>query len=481
MNVASIQFDSAVILVVDDVLENLRLLSKILSLEGYQVRQAINGEVALKTVQAIQPDLILLDIMMPDMDGYEVCKALKSDPRTQNIPIIFLSALDEVLDKVKAFKIGGSDYITKPFQHGEVLARVQNQIEIYKLSQKLQSQNTQLKESEAREREKAHQLEQILAELKRTQTQLIQSEKMSSLGQLVAGIAHEINNPVSFIYGNIAFVKNYFKDLLKIIKFYQNKYPDSIPELQDLYEEIDFKFLLEDWEKPIESMHVGAERIYTIVQSLQTFSKLNTSKIKSINIHNNIENTLLLLQPRLKQAGNSREIQVVKEYGDLPQLTCYSSQIDQVLMNIINNAIDSLESRFISDNPEDACEICQPRVAAEIENQSYLKKKDSPKIKISTEFFDKEIIGLDQALNLNKNQIVIRISDNGCGLNQDIQNRIFDPFFTTKPVGQGTGLGLSTSYQIVVEQHKGKLYCLSVPGEGAEFVIEIPIDLEQMK
>lgn len=469
--------ESAIILVVDDVLENLRLLSKILNREGYKVRQAIDGKIALKTVRSVQPDLILLDIMMPEIDGYEVCKALKSDPLTQDIPIIFLSALDEVLDKVKAFQVGGSDYITKPFQHEEVLARVENQIGIHRLSRQLQEQNTQLQESEARERERAGQLEQTIAELKRTQAQLIQTEKMASLGQLVAGIAHEINNPVNFISGNLSFIKGYFNDALKIIHAYQKNHPEPRTEIQDLYEEIDFKFLVEDWEKLIESMHVGADRIYTIVRSLQTFSKLNTSKIKSIDIHKNIDQTLLLLKPRLKQAGNSREIQVIKDYSQLPDINCYDSQLSQVFMNLISNAIDALECRFTDEIQDDfqqnLCLDCQSLAPDNPE----CRKKTNPQIHIRTEFVGVFSPESERTLNSKNGKVVIRIADNGCGISSEVKNRIFDPFFTTKPVGKGTGLGLSISYQIVVEQHEGKLSCQSIPGEGTEFVLELPVSI----
>jgi two-component system, NtrC family, sensor kinase len=471
------QSDKAIILVVDDVLENLRLLSKILHQDGYKVRQAINGKVALNTVRSMQADLILLDIMMPEIDGYEVCKALKSDPLTQEIPVIFLSALDEVLDKVKAFQVGGSDYITKPFQHEEVLARVGNQLRIYQLSKQLKMQNLKLQESESREREKASQLKQAIAELKRAQSQLIQTEKMASLGQLVAGIAHEINNPVNFISGNISFIKGYFQDALRLLQAYKKNYPNLLPEIQDLYEEIDFDFLVEDWEKLIESMHVGADRIYTIVRSLQNFSKLNTSKIKSIDIHQNIDRTLLLLQPRLKQAGNSREIKVIKEYGELPDITCYESQLTQVFMNLIGNAIDALEFRFSDELQKDLCSVCHSSLDAET-HISYCRKKITPLIKIKTEFLSDEIQALDRDPHSQKGKVMIRIFDNGCGIGSDIKNRIFDPFFTTKPVGKGTGLGLSISYQIVVEQHDGQLYCISVPGEGTEIVVEIPIVLD---
>ncbi|MGB3236650.1 MAG: response regulator [Geitlerinemataceae cyanobacterium] len=462
-----------VVLVIDDVLENLRLLSKILYQRGYKVRQAVDGKVALKTVRSMQADLILLDIMMPEIDGYEVCRILKSDPLTQDIPVIFLSALDEVWDKVKAFQVGGADYITKPFHHEEVLARVGNQIRMHQLSRQLKTQNTKLQDSESREREKSRQLEQTLSQLKRTQAQLIQTEKMASLGQLVAGIAHEINNPVNFISGNISFIQRYFQDALKIINCYQKNYPDPLPDIQEIYEDIDFEFLLKDWEDLIQSMHVGADRIYTIVRSLQAFSKLNTSKTKPIDIHENIDRILLLLQPRLKRAGNSREIQVIKDYGQLPDITGYGNQLSQVFMNLISNAIDALETHFEEDIQTELCATCEPSTTTEVD-LDYCRKKTEPKIKIQTEFVNEENLDSERNINSQKGKVVIRIFDNGCGISSDIKTKIFDPFFTTKVVGKGTGLGLSICYQIVVEQHEGQLYCLSNPGEGTEFVVEIP-------
>lgn len=468
--------DEAIILVVDDVLENLRLLSKILNRAGYKVRQAINGDMAIRTVKSVQPDLILLDIMMPELDGYEVCKALKLDASTQHIPIIFLSALDEVWDKVKAFNIGGSDYITKPFHHEEVLARVDNQIRIHQLSQKLKFQNLQLQESESREREKAKQLEKAIFDLQRTQSQLIQTEKMASLGQLVAGISHEINNPLNFISGNLSFIKTYFQDVLKLLYAYQRNYPQPLPEVQEISEEMDFDFLVEDWEKLLDSMNVGADRIYTIVRSLQNFSKINTSKLTFIDVHETLDRTLMMLQPRLKQAGNSREIQVVKNYGNLPKISGYESQLSQVFFNIIGNAIDALESSFSDKIRQHSCDLCKP--VNLVDSGFPLKdcrKKISPRIHISTEFSWEEAAYFEANSSLDTGKVVIRISDNGCGIRSEIKTKIFDPFFTTKEVGKGTGLGLSISYQIVVQQHDGKLYCLSLPGEGTEFIIEIPI------
>lgn len=472
MNIAYNKSDAAIILVVDDVLDNLRFLTDILTREGYKVRQAIDGKIALKTVNAIRPDLILLDIMMPDINGYDVCKILKSDPNTQDIPIIFLSALNEVWDKVRAFQVGGSDCISKPFQQEEVLARVVNQIKIYKLSQQLKEQNTQLKESEAREREKASQLERTISELKRTQTQLIQSEKMASLGQLVAGIAHEINNPVNFIYGNLEFVRNYFKDLLKLVDVYQQSYPEPTLEIQDVYNEIDLAFLLEDWEKPIDSMQIGAERIHGIVRSLQTFSKCNTSKNQSIALHEILDNTLLLLKSRLKQAGNAREIKVIKNYGRIPNITGYGNQLDRVFMSLLVNAIEALEPHSSPELSAMLCEACQDKSN---DKGIYCHKKQNPTIHICTNFKDNIEMEDEEKKPEKIGTITIGISDNGCGIDSEVQKRIFDPFFTTKSVGMGTGLGLSISYQIIVEQHEGQLYCISTPGEGTEFVIELPV------
>ena len=710
------------ILIVDDTPANLQLLAVMLSEQGYKVRMAQDGTMALLSVESSLPDLILLDIMMPEINGYEVCSKLKASSLTKEIPIIFISALSEVFDKVKAFEVGGVDYITKPFQAQEVLARVEHQLNIRRLSQQLVERNAQLEtanlalkdeiqerqqveellrstleflevkvqertaeltkinqslEAEIIERKQAeselrkslkdlsdlkfaldeaaivaltdaegiityvnnkfcelsqysreeligknHRLinsgyhpqeffkdlwatistgkvwkreiknrakdgtyywvntvivpfldnqgkpfqylairfditsrkqvesmlqltqfsvqqasdsifwidsdgkilsvnkaachllgyseEELLSlsiydinpgyqsgiwqahwqelkehgsltfesrhkrkdgtiiptevnanflefegkeykfafirditERKLTQLKLIHTEKMSSLGQLIASVAHEINNPVNFIGANLSHVDNYTRDLLALIDLYQQGYTQSSPEIQEKIEEIDLDFLMEDLPSILSSMKMGTERIYEIVLTLRNFSRLDEVQMKPVNIHEGIDTTLLILRDRLKEKSEHSAISIIKEYGNLPLVECYAGQVNQVFMNILSNAIDALRQPDPDDSPEGI--------------QSHAST-----IKIYTEL-------------KNSNWVKISIQDNGRGMTESVLAQVFDPFFTTKEVGKGTGLGLSISYQIVVEKHGGKLQCISAPGQGAKFLIELPI------
>lgn len=428
MNGSDINHRQEDILIVDDTPENLRLLSTMLSKRGYNVRKAINGPMALSAVKAMPPSLILLDIHMPEMDGYQVCEQLKKDAETRAIPVIFLSALHEVQYKVKAFQVGGVDYISKPFQLEEVLARIQNQLTIQNLQAQLQAQNAQL--------------EQALGDLKIAQTELVQKEKMVSLGQLAAGMAHEINNPISFISGNLSHARNYTQDLLNLIYIYQQEYPNPTLPIKEILQKIDLNFIASDLQRLLVSMQTGVERISSIILALRIFSRLNESAIKAVDIHEGIDSTLLLLHDRLKEEGNRPEIQVIKNYGDLPLITCYPSQMNQVFINVLNNAIDAFE----------------------MESEQAAFPSPNPTIWITTEL-------------TNSETVIIRIKDNGVGIPEEVQSRLYDPFFTTKPVGKGRGLGLSMSYQIVVEKHKGKLTFHSSLGAGTEFAIAIPVYL----
>lgn len=316
---------------------------------------------------------------------------------------------------------------------------------------------TAIRQSEAQLREKAAQLEHALHELQETQTQLIQTEKMSSLGLLVAGIAHEINNPVSFIYGNIPHATQYTQDLLHLINLYREQYPQPTPIIQAEEEAIDLNFLSEDLPKLMNSMQMGAERIRQIVLSLRNFSRLDKAAREPVDVHQGIDNTLLLLQHRLKAKAGHPKIEIVKEYGELPLVECYAGQMNQVFMNILSNAIDALE------------ELNVGRLEVEGLNSNVQSAKEQPAtpcIRICTQLKD-------------DNTVLIRIADNGPGMTAQVQQQIFDPFFTTKSVGQGTGLGLSISYQIIVDKHGGQLKCCSTPSEGTEFWIELPITLAQ--
>lgn len=587
------------ILVVDDMPDNLRLLSAMLTKQGYEVRKALNGQLALSVCQKILPDLIFLDINMPEINGYEVCRQLKAWEETCEIPVIFISALDDVFDKVKAFNAGGIDYITKPFQEAEVISRLENHLKVRSLQIKLKEQNLLLQQeiierqktqealelsevknralvdaipdlmfrigssgvfldyrlpkvdvegakiqthqafqhfylknktslpnhdvvenslvgehiskvlsddlaiwimyfveqtlltskmqigeyvqqvngswnayeirfvksgedevlalvrdisdrkqaeaarlqSEALLRMQKQQLEQALNDLKNAQTQLIQNEKMVALGELVAGIAHEINNPINFIYGNLTYVNDYIQNLVTVIEAYQQEYPNPTPKINKIIEDIDLIFLINDVESLASGMYRGAKRIQEIIRSLRNFSRHDESEIKLVNIHEGIDSTLLMLQHRLRETETRPAIEVIKEYGNLPRMSCYASEINQVFLNLLNNAIDALEIPYGESLPLNS----------------------TPQIRISTEL-------------TTFNTIKIHIADNGPGIAEAVQARLFDPFFTTKPVGKGTGLGLSISYQIVVQKHGGKITCCSSPGYGADFAIEIPVD-----
>ncbi len=413
------------ILLVDDIPDNIRFLSSFLLEQGYQVRKAIHGQMALRAVDTLYPDLILLDVNLPDINGYEVCRQLKANPATAAIPVIFLSAGNEAIDKVQAFQMGAVDYITKPFYLEEVLSRIQTQLTIQALQKELQTQNQQLK--------------QTLEELKIAQANLVQQEKMASLRKVVAGVAHEINNPLSFIACNLQPTQDYIDQLLGFIRLYHQKFPDAAdPEITAYLAEIDVEFLQRDVVDILSSMGNGAARIQAVVNALRTFIRLDEAGMKPINLQESIETVLTLLHHRLTERPDAPAIALHKDYADLPLITCYGDQINQAMFNLLCNAIDAIEEKLTQD------------------------QQVAPQVSIRTQLLD------DQ-------QITIQIRDNGIGIAPDLQPQIFEPFFTTKSAGQGVGLGLATTRRIIEDVHGGQLTCESTVGEGSEFLIRLPI------
>ncbi|MEG4807168.1 response regulator [Microcoleus sp. F8-D3] len=473
MTSTSPKTNRANILVVDDTPENLRLLAGILSEKGYQVRPVPNGKLALSAAQKIPPDLVLLDIMMPEMDGYQVCQQLKASEITKDIPVIFISAINDVLDKVKAFAVGGVDFITKPFQVEEVLARIETHLKICSLQQTLQEKNQDLAAA--------------LHQLQATQEHLIQSEKMAALGQLIAGIAHEINTPLGIIGSSINNIANFSDDFLEQFpeiyqdfsdeskayflallyrathqevlftsrekrKFKQQLAADLMAESvedfdeiadtlvdMEIYEKIDDflpLFKSSDWEvvlnsayqfasfkKSISLIQRATAKSGKVVFALKTYAHFDSKPEKvQANLHDGIETVLTLYQNQLKHG-----IEVVKNYGDLPQIMCYPDDLNQVWTNLVHNALQAMDYKGI----------------LTIETRQQEAK------------------------------IFLKFTDNGKGIPSEVIPQIFQPFFTTKSAGEGSGLGLDIVRKIV-EKHEGTIAVDSVPGQTT-FTVSLPI------
>ncbi|RCJ23104.1 hypothetical protein A6S26_00645 [Nostoc sp. ATCC 43529] len=344
--------------------------------------------------------------------------------------------------------------------------------------------------AETQLKQQAEDLAKALNELQQTQMQLVQSEKMSGLGQLVAGVAHEINNPVNFIYGNLAHANDYIQDLVGFIR-YQQLHPHPISEIEELAAEIDLEFLIEDLPKLLNSMKIGAQRIREIVLSLRNFSRMDEADMKEVNIHEGIDSTLMILEHRIKATPNRPAIQIIKEYSNLPLVECYAGQLNQVFMNILANAIDALEEamgnaewgiesgemgRLVLSGAEVWGDEAEGQgVGGKVENLPlFLVPMPNAQCPMPNALCLIPTIRIHTELTREK-QVVIRIADNGLGIPKQVKQRLFDPFFSTKPIGKGTGMGLSISYQIISQKHGGSLECISQPGSGAEFVVTIPL------
>lgn len=424
------------ILIVDDIPTNIKLLYEFLQQSNYKVSIAKNAESAFKKLEKIVPDLILLDVMMPGLNGFEVCKKLKQNPKTQDIPVIFMTALTDEVDKVKGLSIGAVDYITKPIHPDEVLARIRVHLTLRHTQMQLLSEIAERKQAE-------RELYRALNELKKTQIQLVHNEKMLSLGQLVAGVAHEINNPVNFIHANLHHAERYVKDLLEIISLYRQYFPNPPKEILYKIAETDLDYLEKDLVKILNSMSLGTSRICDIVLSLRNFSRHHEADVKQADIHEGIDSTLTILQGSLQRSNSYPDIQIIKDYGSLPLIECYVGQLNQVFMNLLSNAIEAVNERDAN------------RTAVQV-------AEDPSVIRISTVVKDQRLL--------------IRIMDNGLGVPEELRSQIFNPFFTTKDVGKGTGMGLSISHRIITETHKGRLWCEpNLDQQGTQFFIEIPV------
>jgi signal transduction histidine kinase len=422
---------SGFILVVDDNPTNLSVISQALRSAGWQVRIALDGEDALNKIAQNPPELILLDVQMPGMDGFEVCQCLKAMPETADIPIIFMTALSDTESKVKGLSLGAVDYIAKPFEQAEAIARVHVHLQLRHLTRTLEQQV----------QDRTMQLSAALENLQHSQLQIIQSEKMSALGNLVAGVAHEINNPIGCIVGNVKHVETSIADLFGIIALYQAKYPKPGPEIEDKLESVDIDYLREDLPKLVQAMRNGGDRITSISKSLRTFSRSDSGQQQTFDLHEGIDSTVLILRHRLKANEHRPEITVTNDYGDLPKVKCFPGQLNQVFMNILANAIDVFD------------EAAQTLPFSEVPRQE---------ITIATRWLE--------------HQVRISIRDNGAGMGEAVKARIFDHLFTTKSVGKGTGLGLAIVQQIIVEKHCGAIKVLSELGQGTEFIIKLPQD-----
>lgn len=430
--------EQTLVLIVDDSPTNVRVLSDVLDTAGFQISIAKSGEDALEQLNTIEPDLILLDVILPGIDGFETCDRIKSNPKTEEIPIIFMTSVANAEDKVKGLHLGAIDYITKPFQQVEVLARVKTHLKLRRQTRQLKELNEKL---EQRVSERTIQLSRSLNDLQTAQLQLIQQEKLSTLGQLVAGIGHEINNPLNSMTGNLRHADGYLQSLLKHLHLYQQCYPDPVDRIVQDVEEIDLDFLMADLPRLFDALKVASDRMNQISRALRTFSRSDYDNAIKFQLQDGLESTLLLLQHRLKANSNRPEIQITRDYATLPPVLCYPGQLNQVFMNLLANAIDAIEESN--------------------QGRSYDQIEAHPnQIHIVTE--------------LRAKKVVIQIRDNGIGMSEEIQQEIFKPSFTTKPVGKGTGLGLAIAYQIVVEKHNGSLTCQSVTGQGTEFTIELP-------
>ena len=405
--------DAPCLVVAEDNPEMRRFIRMILQ-KNYRIREAEDGMRALELCRESPPDLILSDVSMPRMTGFEFCRAVKDDPELRLVPFILITSRAEVQYRIEGFESGADEYVGKPFNVRELEARIRSLITLREMQRKLKKTFDDLRE--------AHE------ELKATESQLVQSEKMASLGQLVAGIAHELNNPISFVYANVKVLQEYVEAIQKCMAAYREAGRESAraEELEEVWRENDMEYIMEDVHSLLDGCYEGASRTKQIVQDLRTYSRVEGSSRQVVDLNESMRGTVNILSNGMEEG-----VSVHLELAELPPVDCHSSQINQVFMNLVTNAVQAVGQ------------------SGDVWVRSRLVEPDL---------------------------VEFEVSDNGCGIPADVIGKVFDPFFTTKPVGQGTGLGLSISYSIV-EKHGGTLTVSSEPGEGAQFTIRLPLKM----
>lgn len=405
--------EARILIVEDDPVQTL-LLKQSLKNSNYEIIYTKDACNALQVLKTESIDLVLCDWMMPGVTGIELCHQVKSDPDLASVIFILLTGKTSIEDQVFGLESGADDFLNKPIIKNHLLARIHAGLRQKKLYDQLAIANHRLKE---------------------TQAQLVQTKKMSSLSVVIAGLAHEINNPNNFISGNLKPIEEYFEDLSQLLQLYQEHYPNPPQEITEFIEEIELDYLLEDLPQTLASIHNGSSRISEIISSMRTFVGLDEADLKAVNLNHCIDNILSIIRQRLRE----KEIQVNCQYADLVNIYCHARNINQALMHIFLNAIDAIEEK---------------------RSKSGFFQGD---ISVTTEYVE----DADQ-------KIKISIFDNGMGVAPEVFDKIFDPFFTTKDVGKGIGMGLSVAYRIV-QQHSGEIFCNSYPGVGAEFVVLLPL------
>ncbi len=386
---------------------------------------------------------------MPGINGFEICRRLQSSEKTKNIPIIFMTSISESKEKIRGLKLGAVDYIVKPFKAEELLARINIHIRLQKeIKERTQAEIELQKakvELEERVKERTAELSQSIADLKDTQIQLINSEKMSSIGELITGIAHELNNPVSIVVGNITLAETYLKGIINHIKLYQKEFPHPGSTIEKNAEKMDIDFMIEELPKMLSSIKLASDRIRETSTSLRSFARADSMSKVPFDINDAIENNLKILKHRLKANNQRPGIEIVKNYGDLPKINCYPHALNQVFINLLVNAIDSLEEYNYK------------------KNRTYHEISQNPNcITITTSVIESE-------------RVKIIIADNGLGMLAHLKDKLSEVFERAKPSNKINSLGLSINHLIIVERHRGKLECNSLPQQGKEFVIKLPM------